>query len=93
MSFRRPYDVVLTSFAGWDGDIFDLFSLFCLFVNTSSNSYVTHRQPDTLREKRLNTTPYIPVYGLHVPIYGSNLSEYGKIRDRIQAFFTQCKCL
>ena len=43
----------------------------------------------TLREKRLNTTPYIPVYGLRMPIYGSNLSEYGKIRDRIQAFFTQ----
>ena len=44
----------------------------------------------TLREKCLNTIPYIPVYGLHVPIYGGNLSEYGKIRERIQAFFTQC---
>ena len=46
----------------------------------------------SLREKRLNTTPYT-VYGLRMPIYGSNLSEYGKIRDRIQAFFTQCCCI
>ena len=44
---------------------------------------------DPLREKRPNTIPYIPVYSLHVPIYGSNLSEYGKLRERIQAFFTQ----
>ena len=44
----------------------------------------------SLREKRLNTIPYIPVYGLHMPIYGSNLSEYGKIRERIQALFMQC---
>ena len=31
--------------------------------------------------------PYIAVYGLRMPIYGSNLSQYGKIRQRIQAFF------
>ena len=41
----------------------------------------------TLHEKRLNTILYIPVYGLRMPIYGNNLSQYGKIRDRIQAFF------
>ena len=38
-------------------------------------------------EKRLSTIPYIPVYGLNMPIYGSNLSQHGKIRDRIQPFF------
>ena len=38
-------------------------------------------------EKRLNTIPYIPVYGHCMPLYGSNLSEYGNIRDHIQAFF------
>ena len=41
----------------------------------------------TLHEKRLNTILYIPVYGLRMPIYGNNLSQYGKIRDRIQVFF------
>ena len=44
----------------------------------------------TLRENSLNTIPYIPVYGLRMPIYGNSLSEYGKIRDRIQAFFALC---
>ena len=48
-----------------------------------------HFHCSSLHEKRLNTIPYILVYGLHVPIYGSNLSEYGKIRERIQAFFTR----
>ena len=46
---------------------------------------------ETLAEKRLNTTPYFPVYGFRMPIYGSNLSQYGKIRDRIQAFFVLWK--
>ena len=41
-------------------------------------------------EKRLNTIPYIPVYGHCMPLYGSNLSEYGNIRERIQAFFALC---
>ena len=30
---------------------------------------------------------WLSVYGLGMPIYGSNLSVYGKIRKRIQAFF------
>ena len=38
-------------------------------------------------EKRLNIITYFPAYGLRMPIYGSNLSQYGKIWDRIQAFF------
>ena len=42
---------------------------------------------ETLHEKRLNTILYIPVRGLRMPIYENNLSQYGKIRDRIQAFF------
>ena len=32
---------------------------------------------------------YIPVYGLRMP-NGSYLSQYGEIRDRIQAFFALC---
>ena len=35
----------------------------------------------------LNAISYFPVYGFQMPIYGSYLSQYGKIRDRIQAFF------
>ena len=36
------------------------------------------------------TPEYNPVYfriGLRMPMHGNNLSQYGKIRDRIQAFF------
>ena len=43
----------------------------------------------SLHEKRLNTILYTPVYGLRMPIYGNNLSQYGKMQDRIQAFFAQ----
>ena len=47
------------------------------------------QQRGILPENPLNTIPYFPVYGLRMSIYGSNLSQYGKIRDRIQAFFAQ----
>ena len=50
-----------------------------------------HKLSTTQLEKRLNTIPHFPVYGLRMPIYGSGLSQYGKIRDRIQAFFAQCE--
>ena len=54
---------------------------------------ITHYLSYYLRlpEKRLNTIPYFSVYGLRMPIYGSNLSQYGNIRDRIQAFFALCE--
>ena len=45
---------------------------------------------ESLHENRLITLLCIPVYSLHMPIYGSNLSQYGKIRERIQAFFALC---
>ena len=41
----------------------------------------------------LITIPYIPLYSLHMPIYGSNLSQYGKIQECIQAFFAPCQCM
>ena len=44
-------------------------------------------KPIHCMKKHLNTILYNPVYGLRMPIYGNNLSQYGKIRDRIQAFF------
>ena len=41
---------------------------------------------DPLPEKRLNTIPYIPVYGLRMPIYGSNLPPV----KYILYFFLRC---
>ena len=55
--------------------------------------FIRYTSLGPLHEKRLNTILYIPVYGLRMPIYGNNLSQYGKIQDRIQAFFAQWSVL
>ena len=52
------------------------------------------REELKLTEKRLNTISYIPIYGLRMPIYRSNLTQYGRIREKYSVvFFTLCECL
>ena len=63
--------------------------------STINNHYNFHSNTHTVEtskvdypdRKTLNAIPYIPVYGHCMPIYGSNLSQYCKMRECIQAFF------
>ena len=67
--------------------MYEVLTVICYSMLNSKSGRVTFLLNSSLRENSLNTILYIPVYGLPMPIYGNNPSQYGKIRDRIQAFF------